>query len=196
MGGRVGSSTNLMSKIEVLIPRITHGHKKIDTTLNNDASNVRIDSITQTPIDRILGRTTTTPALREAFEASRVVRFVDSVNDLRNSVPKTLSTPVGESQNFTDHYAKYARLESNNSTSPREFASLPRRVVKSGTQYANATVTEPSKGAEYSHARRDHSQVATSIGAWSPADIQRLTDQVMKSLDQRIISHRERMGRI
>ena len=39
-------------------------------------------------------------------------------------------------------------------------------------------------------------KTSSGIETWTPADIQQLTDQVMRSLNQRLVAHRERMGRI
>ena len=41
--------------------------------------------------------------------------------------------------------------------------------------------------------------ISTSVETaanWSPADVQQITDQVMRMLDRRIVEHRERMGHL
>lgn len=96
----------------------------------------------------------------------------------------------------------FARTEHRRSDAPSQ-PPLARTFVRSAPvaaptlQSPPASVTPEVRGRVLDAApfRRGGLAETAAASPWSPADLNRLTDQVLKALDMRMIAHRERLGR-
>lgn len=88
------------------------------------------------------------------------------------------------------------RVELAASSADREFAPTYIRPTPAAPATTSIPVERTSAVTGPMQKLTEPRSVESGVQSWTPADIQRLTDQVLRSLDQRVIAHRERMGRI
>jgi hypothetical protein len=88
------------------------------------------------------------------------------------------------------------RVELAASSADREFAPTYVRPTPAAPAATSIPVEITSAVIGPMQKLTEPRSVESGVQSWTPADIQRLTDQVLRSLDQRVIAHRERMGRI
>jgi hypothetical protein len=91
--------------------------------------------------------------------------------------------------------ATHARIEVAQDSPAREFASNSVRSASIASKAHSLVADDAPSAAGASPRLAERSKFELGKQGWSPADIQRLTDQVVKSLDQRLVAYRERMGR-
>ena len=115
----------------------------------------------------------------------RVAAMLTSVKPISTNSPRN---------SYLEFIAARSRSEVPQDSVEREFSSVHVRrapAVPVAAPQLNTSV----KKVDSERGRYNPDKGEPAMQSWTAVDLQRLTDHVMQSLDQRIVSHRERMGR-